>query len=371
MEHILMPAETGNGPVGPDPCRLAVVTQAIDALSLDPKNPRLHSRRQVRQIARSITAFGFNVPILVDADLKVIAGHGRVLACLELGWSEVPTICLEHLNEAQRRAFMVADNRLTETSVWDDRLLAEQLRELSLLDLDFSLEATGFEIAEIDLRIERLGPHSDGENDPADVVPPVSSAPPIAQAGDLWLLGRHRVICGSALDPTSYSILMDEEHASVVFTDPPYNVPIEGHVSGLGSVTHREFAMASGEMDEAQFIEFLTSTCSLAAHHAMMGRSISSAWTGATWASCSQPAKGPIASSRTSACGSSTMPAWARSIAASMNSSSCSSMAATRIVTTSNWVASDGIGAMCGTMLVPIPLGGERMRAICSTFIRP
>jgi DNA modification methylase len=271
MEEVVKLAGTGKDRVSQVPRRLAVVTRLIDALILDPKNPRLHNRRQVRQIARSITAFGFNVPILVDAELKVIAGHGRVLACRELGWREVPTICLEHLNEAQRRAFMVADNRLTETSVWDDRLLAEQLRELSLLDLDFSLEATGFEIAEIDLRIEGLDPHSDGQNDPADVVPPIRSSPPIAQAGDLWLLGRHRVICGSALEPNSYSILMDEEHASVVFTDPPYHVPIDGHVSGLGSVTHREFAMASGEMDEVEFTEFLTSTCSLAAHHSHDG----------------------------------------------------------------------------------------------------
>ncbi|MDO8432460.1 MAG: ParB/Srx family N-terminal domain-containing protein [Candidatus Binatus sp.] len=136
--------------------RISIVYQPITALQLDPRNPRAHSPKQVRQIARSIEAFGFNVPVLIDGNRKVIAGHGRVLACKLMGWSEVPTISLEHLSEAQARAFMIADNRLTENSVWDDQLLAEQLKELSVLDLDFNLEATGFEMGEIDLRIEGL-----------------------------------------------------------------------------------------------------------------------------------------------------------------------------------------------------------------------
>jgi ParB-like chromosome segregation protein Spo0J len=112
-------------------------------LKLDPRNPRAHSSKQVRQIARSIETFGFNVPVLIDSKLQLIAGHGRIMASQRLGWTEVPTICLDHLTEAQAWAFMIADNRLTENSVWDDRLLAEQLKDLSLLDLDFSLEVTG------------------------------------------------------------------------------------------------------------------------------------------------------------------------------------------------------------------------------------
>src|ERR1035441_2265893 len=146
--------------------QIRVVYQAVDALKLDPKNPRIHSPRQLRQIAGSIGSFGFHVPVLIDANRRVIAGHGRVMACRQLGWKEVPTICLEHLSEAQAKAFMIADNRLTENSVWDDRLLAEQLKELSVLDLDFSLEATGFEMGEIDLRIEGLD--SPSEADGAD-----------------------------------------------------------------------------------------------------------------------------------------------------------------------------------------------------------
>jgi ParB-like chromosome segregation protein Spo0J len=115
-------------------------------LKPDPKNARQHSAKQIRQIADSIEAFGFNVPILVDADLNVIAGHGRLLACKRLGWREVPTIRLEHLSETQRRAFMIADNRLTEIASWDDRLLAEQLQALSSVELDFDIETIGFDM---------------------------------------------------------------------------------------------------------------------------------------------------------------------------------------------------------------------------------
>ncbi len=237
---------------------LSVTYRAVDHLRLDPRNPRSHSRRQVRQIANSIKAFGFNVPVLIDGDLKVIAGHGRLLACRELGWTEVPTIRLDHLSQAQTRAFMIADNRLTETSIWDERLLAEQLKELSALDLDFSLEATGFEVGEIDLRIEGLTSGTEAQDDPADAIPAASDRPPVSKAEDLWLLDRHRLYCGSALDRRAYEVLMDGERAGTVFTDPPYNVPIDGHASGLGAIRHPDFAMAAGEMSEVEFTAFLT-----------------------------------------------------------------------------------------------------------------
>jgi DNA modification methylase len=241
--------------------RISIVYRAIDQLKPDPANPRLHSKKQIRQIANSIEAFGFNVPVLVDAELNVIAGHGRLLACRELGWSEVPTLCLDHLTPAQARAFMIADNRLAEIATWDDRLLAQQLKDLSLLGLDFSLEVTGFEVAEIDLRIASLDDMPEQDADPADAVPEVSAEPPISQIGDLWLLGRHRVLCGNALDPEAFATLMGEERAAMVFTDPPYNVPIEGHASGLGAIHHRPFPMASGEMDKAAFTAFLGQAC--------------------------------------------------------------------------------------------------------------
>jgi hypothetical protein len=136
---------------------LKIVYRAVEELKPDPANPRRHSKKQIRQIANSIREFGFVTPVLIDRDDKVIAGHGRLLACPELGITEVPTVRLDHLTPAQARAFMIADNRLTEIASWDDRLLAEQLKELSLLDLDFSLELTGFEVGEIDLRIASLG----------------------------------------------------------------------------------------------------------------------------------------------------------------------------------------------------------------------
>jgi DNA modification methylase len=191
----------------------------------------------------------------------VIAGHGRLLACRELGITEAPTLCLDHLTPAQARAFMIADNRLTEIATWDDRLLAQQLKDLSLLGLDFSLEVIGFEIGEIDLRIASLEDMPEQADDPADAVTELSLGPPVSKLGDLWVLGRHRISCGNALDPDAFAALMGEERAAVVFTDPPYNVPIDGHASGLGAIHHRPFPMASGEMDEVEFAAFLGQSC--------------------------------------------------------------------------------------------------------------
>jgi len=242
---------------------IGVVYRAITQLKLNPRNPRVHSGRQLRQLARSMKAFGFCVPAVVDRDLNVIAGHGRILACELLGLTEIPTISLDHLSEAQAKAFMIADNRLNETSTWDERLLGEQLKELSLQDLDFSLDATGFEIGEIDLRIEGLSNLSEADEDPADAISTLQPERVVSRVGDVWSLGRHRVSCGSALDQSAYSALMETQRAAMVFTDPPYNVPIEGHVSGLGSIHHREFQMASGEMTSAEFTDFLTRACKL------------------------------------------------------------------------------------------------------------
>ncbi len=250
--------------------RLAIVYRPIADLELNPRNPRTHTPRQIRQIARSIEAFRFNVPVLVDARNRVIAGHGRLLACQLLGWTEVPTISLEHLSDAQIRAFMIADNRLTENSVWNDRLLAEQLCELAVADLDFSLEATGFEMGEIDLRIEGLGSQTE-QDDSADDLSAAVTGPPVTRPGDLWLLGKHRVYCANALEVRSYATLMEGDCADLVFCDPPYNVPIGGNVSGLGRVHHREFAMASGEMSADEFTSFLVRALSLHARHSAEG----------------------------------------------------------------------------------------------------
>lgn len=241
----------------------------IDELTLDPVNPRVHTKKQVRQIAESIRTYGFNVPVLVDSRDQVIAGHGRIKACELLGWSTVPTICLEHLSVAQAKAFMVADNRLTEISTWDERMLGESLRDLSLLNLDFSLETTGFDMAEIDLLIEGLEDAPAGD-DPADELPEPNEVA-VSQPGDLWLLGPHRVLCGNALEGLAYASLMGEKRAHIVFSDPPFNVRIDGHVGGLGAIHHREFAMASGEMTEVEFTAFLGKTLGLLAEHSVDG----------------------------------------------------------------------------------------------------
>lgn len=238
---------------------LSVEQIPITALQLNPQNPRLHSKKQIRQIANSIRTFGFNIPILVDAQSRVIAGHGRVRACELLGLSEVPAIRVEHLSEQQARAFTIADNRLTEIGEWDDRILGEELKILAEAEIDFSLEITGFETSEIDLIIENVAPASPGKVDPADVVPDSKAKHQVTRDGDCWILDRHRVYCGDARNGSAYSALMQGRRARMVFADPPYNDPIDGYVTGFGKIHHPEFAIASGELSSSEFTEFLGS----------------------------------------------------------------------------------------------------------------
>jgi len=248
--------------------RLEVTYLRVTSLKPDPRNPRIHTDKQVRQIAQSIESFGFNVPVLIDEQQKVIAGHGRLMAARKLGWHTVPAIKLGHLTESQRAAFLIADNRLTETSSWDERLLGEQLKILSELELDFELEAIGFETPQIDLLIDSL--NAVPEADPDDRVPELSESA-VTAVGDLWQLGKHRVLCGDSLSTVSYKQLMGDEKADLVITDPPYNVVIDGHASGNGSVHHREFAMASGEMSSTEFTDFLRKAMRAARNHSTAG----------------------------------------------------------------------------------------------------
>jgi DNA modification methylase len=250
--------------------RISIAYRPIDELRTDPNNPRVHSPKQLAQIARSIETFGFNVPVLIDAEDRVVAGHGRILASRRLGLHQVPVIRLEHLSEEQARAFLIADNRLAENATWDEQLLAEQLRALSLAEIDFDIEVTGFEMGEIDLRIQGLGDDPGAGPDPDDDLP-ADSGPPVTRVGDLWVAGRHRILCGNALEAASFGRLMDAKPAAMVFTDPPYNVRIRGNVSGLGRVKHAEFAMASGEMSEAEYTAFLAGVFRLMASHSVAG----------------------------------------------------------------------------------------------------
>jgi DNA modification methylase len=256
---------TGTRTNGADAAPRALLNQMpIASLIPDPTNPRKHSRTQIRAIAKSIEAFGFNAPILIDRNKQIIAGHGRYEAAKLLNIAEVPVISLEHLSEDRARAYMLADNKLTDRSSWDDTKVAVHLKELSELVLDFDIEAIGFELPELDLRILSLD-----QSDSADIADEFDSVTGIATsiAGDLWLLGEHRLYCGSALDVTAYETLFKTEKAAAVFTDAPYNVRIDGHVCGNGSIKHREFAMAAGEMSESEFAAFLTQALALACDH--------------------------------------------------------------------------------------------------------
>jgi DNA modification methylase len=232
---------------------LSITYLPITMLKPQPNNPRTHSDKQVRQIANSIERFGFTNPVLIDADNTIIAGHGRVEAARLLAQDKVPTIRLEDLSTAEIKAYVIADNKLAELAGWDREVLALELQGLLDLDLDFDVSITGFETPEIDILIEELGEKAD----PADEVPPPDEGATVTRPGDVWLVGPHRLMCGDATQPDAYARLLQGDKAQLVFTDPPYNVPIDGHVGGLGKVKHREFAMASGEMNEAEFTAFL------------------------------------------------------------------------------------------------------------------
>ena len=219
------------------------------------RNARTHSRKQVRQIADSIERFGFTNPVLVSDDGEIIAGHGRVEAAKLLGLPTVPTLRLSHLSPEERRAYVLADNKLALNAGWDQDILAIELQ--ALIDLDFDVTLTGFSLAEVDFTLDAARDR-DPEAPPGveDEVPPMAPEA-VSRMGDVWVLGRHRLICGDAREPEHYQRLLGDEPVDLVFTDPPYNVPIDGHVCGSGRIRHREFAMGVGEMSQDAFIGFL------------------------------------------------------------------------------------------------------------------
>jgi DNA modification methylase len=226
-----------------------------DPRKLKPRlNPRTHTPRQIKQIAASITEFGFINPILIDGADEIVAGHARVTAAISLGMTDVPTVRVDHLSPVQIRAYVIADNRLAENAGWDRELLALELQDLSVQP-NFDVTVTGFETAEIDLLVSET---SDKESDEADVIPEIDrSTPAVTRPGDCWQIGDHFLLCADALKAESYIQLLSGKRAQMVFTDPPYNVRIARNVSGLGKAQHREFAMASGEMTQREFTAFL------------------------------------------------------------------------------------------------------------------
>lgn len=231
--------------------------RSIDDLRVNPGNARKHSRQQVDAIAKLIQRYGWTNPVLVSADGMVIAGHGRISAARKIGLTEVPTICLSHLSADELRAYALADNRIAERATWDNELLAIDLQYL--VDIEFDLSLTAFEMGEIDLILDEAGGIENGVEEPA--VPRLAQAA-VTRAGDLWTIGQHRLLCGDAQHSPVYEKLVGAEIVSMLFTDPPYNVRIDGNVSGRGK--HREFAFASGEMSEREFTAFLTNVLACA-----------------------------------------------------------------------------------------------------------
>jgi len=236
---------------------------APEALKPYAGNARTHSKKQIRQIAQSIKRFGFTNPVLIDEANGIIAGHGRVLAAQAIGLKDVPCLRLAHLSEVEKRAYILADNKLALNAGWDQELLAIELQ--GLIEANYSVEVTGFTVGEVDAVLQSAQEATSNGSDAAENACPEPEDVAVTRPGDIWQLGRHRLICGDAQDTGVYTRLLAGEAVDAVFTDPPYNVPIDGHVSGLGATRHREFAFAAGEMSRDAFTTFLKVTLGHAA----------------------------------------------------------------------------------------------------------
>ena len=244
------------------PTRLQIQYLSTTALTPNPKNARRHPASQLAKLAKSIQQLGFNTPIAIDEDRVILAGHARYAAAHLLKLAHVPCVQLMHLSAAEKTAFAIADNQMNELSEFDGDLLRELLLELT--DVEFDLDLTGFDTAEIDIRL--MDDAKSDSPEPADqFTQPEPDQVAVSRPGDLWTLGQSRVVCGNALEPASYEQVLGQARAQLVFTDPPYNVPIQGHVSGRGRVKHREFPMAAGEMSGPDFKAYLATTMQLMA----------------------------------------------------------------------------------------------------------
>lgn len=238
----------------------------VETTSLIPyeKNTKIHKEKQVQQIANSMLQFGFINPILVDECDVILAGHGRWHAAKLLEMKEVPAIRLKHLSDAQKRAYRIADNKLTENGLWDYDLLKLELSDLEKLDIDFSLDITGFDLIDIDVILDPGLTEKDSKPDEeVNAVPYISEEEIVSKPQDVWLLGKHRIICGNSLEESTYEKLFEEKKADMTLNDNPYNVQINGHVCNKGKIKHKEFAMCSGEMSKSEFTQFLKTAMSL------------------------------------------------------------------------------------------------------------
>lgn len=233
---------------------LEIAYRPVGDLKPDPRNPRTHPPAQIKQIASSMQAFGVVNPVLHDENLVIIAGHGRLLAAKKCGLETIPTIMLIGLTEAEKKTLRIADNRIAQKSGWDPDLLRELIIDIQSAEIQINVELTGFSGGEIDVMLDHK-PGADNDDDP----PPPTSGPPRAKPGDVWVLGRHRIGCGDCRDPRFLTrVVGNDAKVDAAFLDPPYNVSIKGHANVR--TKHREFAMASGEMDDAGFERFLGDT---------------------------------------------------------------------------------------------------------------
>lgn len=225
---------------------MQIETLGVDVLIPFAKNSRTHSDAQVAQIAASIREFGFTNPVLIDEANGIIAGHGRVMAARKLKLTEVPCIRLAHLSDAQKRAYVIADNKLALNAGWDEAMLKLELADLKALDFD--LDLTGFNTDEIDALLAEKG--TEGLTDPDDTPePPVE---PVTRLGDVWVCGQHRVMCGDSGEQTAIDLLMAGEEADMVFTDPPYNIDYQG-------VSDRR-KIKNDKMSDSSFVDFLVNS---------------------------------------------------------------------------------------------------------------
>jgi len=231
--------------------QISIQYVSIGKLKKYEQNVKVHTKKQIKKLVSSMKQFGVVTPILVDKDFTVIAGHGRLEAFEQLNFSKVPVVMLEHLTETQVRAYRLADNRIAEEAYYDENLLRIELEEI-ILDDEIEITDIGFDISEIDSIIID---NYTNKKEPEEKVNELNSLviEQKVNLGDIWELGNHLLLCGNATDEKSYTKLMKKEKADLIITDPPYNVPINGHVC---KTKHEEFKMASGEMTSEEFAEF-------------------------------------------------------------------------------------------------------------------
>lgn len=237
----------------------------IDLVRPYPFNARTHDERNLSVITASVRQFGFRTPIQIDANNVVVAGHGRLEAAKRLGMKSIPAIRITDLSPDDLRALRIADNRSAELAGWDDRILAIEFQHLVSVEVGFSVELTGFSHAEVDVKIEDTAKLVNGESDDAaDEVPELREIA-VSRPGDLFVMGRHRLLNGSALQADCFARLMEAEKATLICQDPPWNIAVK-NILGSGSAKHREFIMASGEMTDSEFRQFILNEleCNLA-----------------------------------------------------------------------------------------------------------